>query len=110
FRQIAADSDVPLELVRGEIVEMTRPGVRYGGVCAGVATALFNWARPGQKGRVVGNDAGIQTARDPDSVRGPDVFFIRMDRLPGGKYPEGWLETPPDLCVEVLSPNDRWPE
>lgn len=110
FKEIVAERDAPLELIRGEVVEMTRPGVRHGGICAAVATALLNWARPEQKGRVVSNDSGIQTERDPDSVRGPDVFFIRMDRLPDGNYPEGWLEIPPDLCVEVLSPNDRWSE
>jgi Uma2 family endonuclease len=110
FTVIAAESDHKLELVKGEVIDMTRPGVKHGGVCAEVARQLGNWAVPTKRGRVVANDAGVQTERDPDSVRGPDVFYIRMDRLPGGEYPDGWLEIPPDLCVEVLSPHDRWPE
>jgi hypothetical protein len=28
----------------------------------------------------------------------------------GGPLPDRYLEVPPDLVVEVLSPNDRWPK
>ncbi|MCA9027060.1 MAG: Uma2 family endonuclease [Planctomycetaceae bacterium] len=110
FKQIAIDRDGLVELVRGEVIEMSRPGVKHGGVCAEITRHLGNWAAPKKLGRVIANDAGVQTEHNPDSVRGPDVFFIRMERLPNGGYPDGWLEVPPDLCVEVLSPNDRWSE
>ncbi|MBX3440353.1 MAG: Uma2 family endonuclease [Planctomycetaceae bacterium] len=110
FKQIAHDHDGLVELVRGEVVEMSRPGAQHGLVCAEIAGELRNWAKPERLGRVFTNDAGVQTERDPDSVRGPDVFFIRMERLPEGAVPDGWIEIPPDLCVEVLSPHDRWPE
>ena len=41
----------------------------------------------------------------PDSVRGPDVLFYSIKRHP--KYPDDYFEIPPDLAVEVLSPNDE---
>jgi len=110
FMQIAADRDGLVELVHGEVIEMSRPGAQHGLVCAEIAGELRNWAKPGRRGRVLTNDAGVQTERDPDTVRGPDVLFIRMERLPSGSVPAGWIEIPPDLCVEVLSPNDRWPD
>ena len=44
---------------------------------------------------------------DPDRVRKPDVSFVRHDRLPGNLVPKGWVKIPPDLAVEVISPNDR---
>ena len=43
--------------------------------------------------------------RDPDSVFGPDIAFLSISRFP--TPPEGYLEIPPDLVVEVLSPDDR---
>jgi Uma2 family endonuclease len=47
------------------------------------------------------------TERDPDTVRGPDVFAISKDRLPGGR-PEGFSDVVPNVAIEVLSPWDRW--
>ncbi len=110
FKQIAVETDGLVELVRGEVIEMSRPGAKHGYVCLNVGSELRGWARAGGHGRAVSNDAGIQTERDPDTIRGPDVYFIREERLHGGTLPDGWLEVPPDLCVEVLSPNDRWPD
>jgi Uma2 family endonuclease len=39
-------------------------------------------------------------------VRKPDVSFIRRGRLPDERLPKGHVTIPPDLAVEVLSPND----
>lgn len=108
FADISAEMDGLCELVRGEIREITRPTARHGGICMNIGATLWNWAWPTRRGRVVSNDAGVRTERDPDTVRGPDLYYIREDRLPGGQYPQVWLEIPPDLCVEVLSPSDRW--
>lgn len=102
------DFDVPVELVRGEIVEMTRPNTWHGYVCACVVYALKLWNANDQHGYVISNDSGVLTGRDPDTMRGPDVYFIRHERLPGGNLPERWIEVPPDLAVEVFSPSDRW--
>jgi Uma2 family endonuclease len=42
----------------------------------------------------------------PGKVRKPDVSFVRKERLPEGLTSEGYLYIPPDLAVEVISPND----
>jgi len=39
-------------------------------------------------------------------VRGPDVAFVRAARV-GQGVPRGFFQGPPDLAVEVLSPDDR---
>jgi Uma2 family endonuclease len=39
-------------------------------------------------------------------VRKPDVSLIFRDRLPAEQLEEGHLTLPPDLAVEVVSPND----
>ena len=101
----------PSELIRGEVVEMTSPGSRHGQVCGNVTYILNTWARSQSiPWNVIGNDAGVLTELDPDSVRGPDVYAIRNDRLPNGVLPVGHMTVAPELCVEVMSPSDRWRE
>ena len=45
-----------------------------------------------------------------DHGRKPHVAFIRNDRLPEGKIPQGDLFVAPDLVVEVLSPSNSGTE
>ena len=61
-------------------------------------------------GRVLSNDTGVITERGPDTVRGADISFYSFARVPKGPLPDRYLDTPPDLVVEVLSPSDRWPK
>lgn len=42
--------------------------------------------------------------------RKPDVVYVRLDRLPKGAIPDGDVFVPPDLVVEVLSPNNSGEE
>ena len=56
-------------------------------------------------GAVFVGDVGFTLHRDPDTVRGPDVAFVR-NRLPQ-PIPNSYLEFAPDLVVDVLSDNDR---
>jgi Uma2 family endonuclease len=51
-------------------------------------------------------ETGFQIARDPDTVRAPDVGFVLSEREPGEPV-KGYFPGPPDLAVEVLSPDDR---
>ena len=102
--------DGPYELVNGEIVEMTRPDQSHGNVCFEIAKAIDAWACTRKSGRVTTNDGGILTERDPDTLRGADVAFFQISQLPGGKVPRGQTSIIPALCVEVLSPSNRWTE
>jgi Uma2 family endonuclease len=94
------------ELVRGEVVEMSRPGERHCHVCGNVTGILYNYARQRGKGRVMPNDLGILLERDPDTVRGPDVVFYD-DVRPYDQLNPKWAEGVPVLAAEALSPNDR---
>ena len=101
----------PCELIRGEIVEMPCSGSRHGKVCSNVSYLLQAWSRQQPlPWNILSNNAGVLTERDSDSVRGPDVSAIRNDRLPDGELPVGHMSVAPELCVEVLSPSDRWPD
>jgi Uma2 family endonuclease len=83
---------------------MPPPKGRHGAVQALIAHLLLNVVRPRKSGWIT-TESGVVIERDPDTVFGPDVSFYSIARHP--KRPEGYFEIPPDLVVEVLSPDDR---
>jgi Uma2 family endonuclease len=98
------------ELVRGKIIVMNVPGFRHGEVCGNVVHYLGSYVRERGLGRVLSNDTGVVTAKDPDTVRGADIAFYSFARVPRGSQPTGYPDVAPEFVVEVLSPNDRWSE
>jgi Uma2 family endonuclease len=98
------------ELVRGRIIELTRPTFLHGYICLEMASVLRDWVKARDLGRVVTNDAGILTRRDPDTLRGADVAYYSFARLPKASTPKKYPNVPPDLVVEVRSPSERWRE
>jgi Uma2 family endonuclease len=94
------------ELVRGELIMMTPAGFEQGCIAADLCTRLSSFVRQKKLGHVSGAETGFQIARDPDTVRAPDVGFVRAERVPSPP-PRGYFQGPPDLAVEVLSPDDR---
>ena len=53
-----------------------------------------------------GAETGFQIATDPDTVRAPDVAFVRRERIPSTGLPKAFWPGAPDLAVEVVSPGD----
>jgi Uma2 family endonuclease len=102
------ESDARRELVNGEIVEMSPPGSVHGQVAAALCQALREHARRSGAG-VVFVETGfvLDVPGDRERVRAPDVSYVRSERLPGGRVPEGFFPGAPDLAAEVLSPDDR---
>jgi Uma2 family endonuclease len=94
------------ELVRGVIITMPPPGGQHGVCCAKLSRRIGNFVEEHGFGTITCNDTGFITERDPDSVRGPDVAYWSKERLP--KVPAGYIEIPPDLLVEVVSPGDHF--
>ena len=97
--------DKRVELVRGLLVVRELPGMRHARVAMDLALALGAHVRAAALGRVYA-EAGFKLASNPDTVRGPDVAFIRRDRIPDPE-PTGFAHFAPDLVVEVMSPGDR---
>ena len=85
---------------------MSPAGFRHGRFAAEIAAAVANFVKPRGLGVVTGAETGFFIARDPDTVRAPDVGFVRADRL-AGIEPAGFFPGAPDVAVEVLSPSDR---
>lgn len=95
------------ELIEGEIREMTPSGGEHGGVAADLHCLLGSYVRQNKLGRTFIAEAGFTIAQDPDTVRAPDIGFVRKENLPAGPLPKGFFPAAPDLAVEVLSPNDK---
>lgn len=94
------------ELVRGVLVVREPAGYQHGDVAARVLVAIANHVNANRLGRVFAAETGFTLARNPDTVRAPDVAFITTARLPD-PAPRGFAELAPDLAVEILSPDDR---
>ena len=87
---------------------MNMPGFDHGVICANIAEHLGRFVREHDLGRVVCNDSGVITERDPDTVRGTDVAFYSYSRVPKGvRRPRGYPKAVPELVFEVRSPTDR---
>lgn len=95
------------ELLRGELVPMSPTGRSHTVIAAIIASELMLWARRTGLSEVAGADGGFIISRGPDTVFVPDAAFTRFDRLPAESDPEKDVPVPPDLAVEVVSPNDR---
>ena len=98
--------DKQLELVRGVLIVREPPGFRHGAITARVAYALSHHARAHDLGTVLAGDPGFHIAHDPDTVRGPDVAFVRAERVPH-PTPPAFASFAPDLAAEIRSPSDR---
>jgi Uma2 family endonuclease len=94
------------ELVEGRLVPMSPVNIEHGSVVAQVLYLLKHFLKSHPVGTVV-CESGFTLARNPDTVRGPDISFIRSDRMPPRARRRGFPVMAPDAVFEVLSPDDR---
>jgi Uma2 family endonuclease len=104
-------SDLPsgpvlYELHHGRLITMPPPGDIHGAVEGNLAAALKVQGEWRGHGKARSGDVGIVLSRNPDHVFGADAVFIANASLPVRRSPEGYLETMPELVVEVRSKND----
>ena len=69
------------ELVRGEVVTMSLPGGEHGEIAGEFFRLIANHVRSAKLGKTYAAETGFIIERDPDTVRGPDVAFVRAERL-----------------------------
>jgi len=98
---------VKYELDNGRLVTMPPTGADHGDAQLRIGSALL--ALGDLRGGAAFVETGVILWRNPDRVVGPDVSFVSKASLPVRLSPEGYLETIPDLVVEVVSKNDTRP-
>jgi Uma2 family endonuclease len=98
------------ELDNGRLIIMPPPGDIHGAVESNLITQLKLQGEHRRLGKARSGDVSIILWRNPDRVVGADAAFIANRSLPVRVSKEGYLETIPDLVVEVRSKNDTRPE
>ena len=94
------------ELVEGVLRTMTPAGGEHGRTGARLLVRLGAFVERERLGEVFTAETGFVLSRDPDTVRAPDVAFVRTERAPQARVP-GFPALAPDLVAEVVSPSDR---
>jgi len=95
------------ELVNGELVETTM-SLEGNWVAQKIARRVDEFSEQHSLGNVF-PEASFQCFADaPNMVRRPDVAFISKGRLSPEQFEYGHCRIPPDLAVEVVSPNDLY--
>lgn len=93
-----------VEFVQGKLKLMIPAAGEQGQVDATIIILLGSFVRENRLGRVYDAQTGF---RPPNmNLRAPDVSFVRLERLPGGKSPKGFLHLAPDVAVEVFAPDE----
>lgn len=105
FADLPEEDGYRLELVRGRLVREPRPGYRHGRLMVRLGSALDRHVREHGLGEVIA-DFGVVIAREPATVRGPDLAFVGTERVPDAAAEAGFLWTAPDLVIEIVSPTD----
>jgi Uma2 family endonuclease len=95
------------ELVAGLMVSEPPASFRHGDIAAEVFTRLSEYVRQRDLGRVVSTETGFLLARNPDTVRAPDVAFVARSKIQRAGAFRGYFPGAPDLAVEVLSLSER---
>jgi Uma2 family endonuclease len=108
FARIPND-DYHYELVEGRVVRVSPPGSRHAVLATRIASLLHYHVTTHRLGAVM-TSGGVKLAANPDTVREPDIAFVRQDQIPETGVPDGFWPGAPDLAVEIRSPGDRLSE
>jgi len=101
------------EWVRGRPLAKVSPTYSHGLLQRLIAELLGHWADRGQHGRVA-TEWRFRVAPPEEIVRPlvPDVAYLAFTALAADASPDD-VEVPlgaPTVAVEILSPDDRWPD
>ncbi len=95
------------ELIEGEIHTMPPTFEDHGEFTMRLSIILGRYIMDQRLGKLYAAETGFLLARNPDTVRAPDIAFIRQGRLPSTRSAPRWVPVIPDLVVEVASSRDR---
>ncbi len=98
------------ELIAGELKKMTPASWKHGDAGGRLHALLGHHVVEHKLGKIFFAETGFLLARDPDTVRAPDIAFIHKDHLPAPLPEEAYWPGAPDLVVEVVSPSDTMSE
>ncbi len=92
------------ELIDGELRQMTPAGIEHGMRVGELHWRLGEFVHRNGLGHILAAETGFVLSCNPDTVRAPDIAFVRADRVQDP--PRGFFPGAPSLVVEVVSPSD----
>jgi len=104
------DDSLRRELISGELRVMSPAGNVHGRIAMRLGALISTFVDEKSLGAVYAAETGFIIARDPDTVRAPDVAFVTQQHLEETGSVEGFWPAAPDLAAEVVSPGDSWSE
>lgn len=107
FSALPDEPGVYYELVEGEVVRMPTPKPGHGLLVEAIGDILKAFVRERQLGYVLRDNNGFVLRQNPDTVRVPDVSFVRRERVLAIDVWKEYIAGAPDLAVEIASPGDR---
>lgn len=105
FERFPENPHYRYELVEGRLIRMSPASFEHGRIVLQLGSLLHSHLQR-HGGGIVASDVGFKLKSNPDTVRGPDVAFLRSDRIPSPAA-AGFVTGAPDAAFEVLSPDDR---
>jgi len=93
-------------LIRGVLYRMPPPKARDGRIISTMTRHVGNFVDERHLG-VIYDQSGFIFTLDPDTLLGPDLSFVRQDRVPDDE--DAYPILAPDLVVEVVSPSQSGP-
>jgi Uma2 family endonuclease len=102
FEQLPDRPGALQELDEGELITMSRPRLQHSLIIGNLFVPLRTFVFERDLGIVC---IEVEFQLSPDTVRVPDIAFIRADRAKGID-PEALIQGAPDLAAEVISPTD----
>ena len=100
------DDGMRHELVRGELTTMTPAGSFHGAIASLIDRHLGNHVAAHDLGQTFTADAGFTLQRGPDTVRAPDVAFVRKERF---RRERSFYPGAPDLAIGDVVPGWKLP-
>jgi Uma2 family endonuclease len=101
------DDGFRYELIEGELRQMSPAGHNHGRIAMRLAAPLAQYVEENGLGEVYAAETGFTLRTNPDTVRAPDIAFVKQERVDQVGESKGYWPGAPDLAVEVVSPNDK---
>ena len=105
-----SDDGYRYELVEGQLRKMPLLGSEHGVLTLRLAWRLAQHVEKHELGIFFAAETGFRIKSDPDTVRAPDIAFVRKERIPETGIPRSYWQSAPDLAVEVISPSETYIE
>ena len=96
------------ELIDGEAVPKVLPQRFHSKTCMGLINLLEPWSQ--NKGELGIEWAVVLTCHGKDWVPVPDLLYVSNERLTLDEFEDGPCPVPPELVIEVISPDQTFAE